>query len=206
MLIGYARCSTSGQDHALQIDALAAAGCERIFTETASGSQKDRPELAAALSHLRAGDVLVIWKLDRLARSLSQLLSTAEDLEGRGVGLRSLTEDIRTDTPSGKLVFSLFGALAEFERSLIAERVRAGIEAAKAKGKLGGRPRKFTDTKLKAAKALLEAGSLPVEEVARQVGISAASLYRYFPRARSDAGRWAAPKMERVPPVLVPSD
>ena len=109
------------------------------------------------------------WKLDRLARSLSQLLATAEDLERRGIGLRSITEDIRTDTPGGRLVFALFGALAQFERELIRERVAAGIAAAKAKGKLGG-----------------------------------ASLYRYFPKARTDAGRWAAPKMDRVPPVLAP--
>lgn len=202
MLVGYCRVSTTDQDTALQEDALIAAGCERIFRESASGASRDRPELAKARDFLRPGDVLVCWRLDRLSRSLTQLLATAEDLERRGIQLRSLQEQIDTTTPAGKMIFAVMGALAEFERAIIRERTAAGIAAARARGRIGGRPRAVTDAKLLACKALLEDGSLSVEEVARQVGISAASVYRYFPKARTDAGRWAAPKLERIPDIL----
>jgi DNA invertase Pin-like site-specific DNA recombinase len=143
--------------------------------------------LAAALDFMREGDTLVVWKLDRLARSLKQLLETVELLETRGAHFRSLTETIETGTPGGRLVFSVFGALAEFERGLIRERTLAGLAAAKARGKVGGRPRSITDKRLKAAEGLLKAGDLTVTEVAHQVGVSAATLYRYFPAARANA-------------------
>src|ERR1019366_5384910 len=140
MLIGYARVSTEDQDTALQRDALSAAGCERLFEETASGSRIDRAQLQAALGFARSGDTIVVWKLDRLARSLSQLIQTVEGLESRGVGIRSLTETIDSTTAGGKLVFHIFGALAEFERGVIRERTREGLLAARRRGRFGGRP------------------------------------------------------------------
>ncbi|MCB0018538.1 MAG: recombinase family protein, partial [Anaerolineales bacterium] len=135
MLIGYARVSTQDQKPELQLDALKAAGCEKVFVEKASGAQRERPELKAALDYMRDGDTLVVWKLDRLARSMKQLIETVEGLEEVGVGFRSLTEAIDTTTAGGKLVFHVFGALAEFERSIIRERTRAGLDAAKARGR-----------------------------------------------------------------------
>ena len=132
MLVGYARVSTQDQNPVLQLDALAGAGCERVFTEKASGAQRERPKLAEALDYMRAGDTLVIWKLDRLARSLKQLIETVEALSARDIGLRSVTEAIDTTTVGGRLVFHVFGALAEFERGVIRERTRAGLDAARA--------------------------------------------------------------------------
>ena len=140
MLIGYARVSTRDQTPALQLDALEAAGCERIFEETASGAHRDRPQLAAALDWMREGDALAVWRLDRLARSVRQLIDTVENLDARGIGFRSLTEAIDTTTAGGRLVFHIFGALAEFERNLISERTRAGLDAARARGQSAGRP------------------------------------------------------------------
>jgi len=142
MLVGYARVSTSEQDCALQTDALTAAGCDRVFVETASGMKQDRPELQAALSALQPGDTLVVWRFDRLARSLRQLLETIERLEGNGMRFRSLTEAVDTSTSGGKLIFSVLGAIAEFERAIISERTKAGLEAARLRGRIGGRPRK----------------------------------------------------------------
>ena len=144
MLVGYARVSTQDQNPDLQLDALKAAGCEKVFTEKASGGQRDRPELAAALSYMRPGDSLVVWKLDRLARSMPQLIDTVSTLEDQGIGFRSLTEAIDTTTAGGKLVFHIFGALAEFERSVIRERTRAGLKAARDRGRKGGRPQEST--------------------------------------------------------------
>lgn len=183
--VGYARVSTRDQNPTLQREALAAAGCERIFEEAASGAQRDRPQLMAALDYLRPGDTLTVWKLDRLARSLKQLIETVEELERRNVGFRSLTEAIDTTTPGGRLVFQIFGALAEFERGLIRERTRAGLESARAKGRLSGRPRTLTTKDIEAAKALLAGTDLSVEEVARRIGTSPATLYRYIPAARA---------------------
>ena len=140
MFIGYARVSTQDQNPELQLDALRQEGCEKIFTEKLSGARRDRPELKAALEYMRSDDTLVVWKLDRLARSLKQLIETVEDLEERGIGFSSLTEAIDTTTPSGKLVFHIFAALAEFERSIIRERTMAGLNAARERGRLGGRP------------------------------------------------------------------
>ncbi len=183
--VGYACVSTQDQDLTLQLDALQAAGCERIFTEKASGAQRDRPQLSAALDYMRPDDTLVVWKLDRLARSLRQLLDTVEALHGRQIGLRSLTEAIDTGTPGGTLVFHLFGALAEFERSIIRERTRAGLAAARAHGRTGGRPPALSAGDKIAAHALLKDPAITVEDVARRLQVSPATLYRHFPGGRS---------------------
>lgn len=185
MLVGYARVSTQDQKPELQLDALKAAGCEKVFVEKASGAQRERPELKAALDYMRDGDTLVVWKLDRLARSMKQLIETVEGLEEVGVGFRSLTEAIDTTTAGGKLVFHVFGALAEFERSIIRERTRAGLDAARARGRKGGRPPKLKDSDLKAARAMLADKSITVEEVAKHLRVSPATLYRHLPAARA---------------------
>ena len=185
MLIGYARVSTQDQNPALQLDALKAAGCERVFEERASGAQRDRPQLTAAIDYMRAGDTLVVWKLDRLARSIKQLIETVEAMEGQGIGFRSLTEAIDTTTPGGKLVFHIFGALAEFERSIIRERTRAGLEAARSRGRRGGRPAKLNERDLVAARAMLANDAITVEDVARRLQVSPATLYRHLPAARA---------------------
>ena len=185
MLIGYARVSTQDQKPALQLDALKLAGCDRVFEEKASGAQRDRPQLKAALEYMRSGDTLVVWKLDRLARSMKQLIETVEELEGQGIGFRSLTEAIDTTTPGGKLVFHIFGALAEFERSIIRERTRAGLDAARARGRRGGRPPKLREKDLVAARAMLANDEITVEDVARRLQVSPATLYRHLPAARA---------------------
>ena len=192
MLIGYARVSTTDQDLELQRRALKEAGCERIFEEKASGAQRDRPQLMAALDFMRKGDTLVVWKLDRLARSLKQLIETVELFDERGAHLKSLTEQIDTSTPGGKLVFHVFGALAEFERGLIRERTLAGLAAARARGRVGGRPRSVSDASLKAARAMLAAGDLTVSEIASQIGVSPSTLYRHIPSARAAAAETSA--------------
>lgn len=184
MLVGYARVSTQDQKPELQLDALKAAGCEKLFVEKASGAQRDRPELKAALEYMRDGDTLVVWKLDRLARSVKQLIETVEHLEGQRIGFRSLTEAIDTTTAGGKLVFHIFGALAEFERTIIRERTRAGLDAAKARGRKGGRPSKLKEDDLKAARAMLADKSITVIEVAKRLGVSPATLYRHLPAPR----------------------
>ena len=181
MRIGYARVSTLDQNPALQLEKLRAAGCEKIVTEKASGARADRPELTRLLNDmLRGGDTLVIWKLDRLARSLKQLIQTAEDLKGRGIGLVSLTDAIDTSSSGGMLVFHMLGAIAEFERALIKERTVAGLAEARRKGRTGGRPRSLTDKDAAAAKALLADGTLSSKEVAARFGVSKATLYRYL--------------------------
>ena len=185
MLIGYARVSTQEQDLALQLDALKAAGCQRTYEERASGAQRDRPELKAALGYMREGDTLVVWKLDRLARSLKQLIDTVEDLGARGIGLRSLTEAIDTTTSGGKLIFHIFAALAEFERAVIRERTLAGLAAARARGRKGGRPPALAAKDLAAAKAMLRDPEITVGEIARRLNVAPSTLYRHLPRARS---------------------
>jgi DNA invertase Pin-like site-specific DNA recombinase len=185
MFIGYARVSTSDQNPELQLDALRAAGCEKIFEEKASGAKRDRPTLTEALQYTRAGDTLVIWKLDRLARSLKQLLETVETLEQQGVGLLSLTESIDTSSASGKLVFHLFGALAEFERSLIRERTIAGLAVARERGRVGGRPRALSEIDVAKAKAMLRDPEITAKQVARTLGVSVSTLYTYIPGGRS---------------------
>lgn len=175
-LIGYARVSTAEQDTALQTDALRKAGCERIFEDTASGAKADRPGLAAALAYLRDGDVLAVWRLDRLGRSLSHMIETVGTLETRGVGFRSLTENIDTTTPGGRLIFHVFGALGQFERDLIRERTKAGLNAAAARGRKGGRKPVVTADKLKRAREHL-ANGLNVRETAAQLRVGKTALY-----------------------------
>src|SRR5208337_2976126 len=174
MKIGYARVSTQDQSTILQLDALTAVGCERIFSEKASGSKTDRPELLKALEYARSGDVIVVWKLDRLARSMKQLIETMEMLRERGIALESLTEKIDTASAQGKLVFGIFASLAEFERSLIREGVNAGLEAARLRGRKGGRPR-VGEEKLSHASALLRAG-FSQATAAKAAGIARATL------------------------------
>lgn len=174
--IGYARVSTAEQDLALQFDALAKAGCARVFEDTASGATADRPGLPAALAFAREGDVLVVWKLDRLGRSLPHLIETVNALEARGVGFRSLTEAIDTTTPGGRLIFHIFGALGQFERDLIRERTRAGLDAAAARGRRGGRRPVMTEEKLRRARKLMAQG-LTVREVAARIKVGKTALY-----------------------------
>ncbi|WP_108485480.1 recombinase family protein [Oceaniglobus ichthyenteri] len=176
-LIGYARVSTAEQDLALQLDALQAVGMTRIFEDRGvSGAKTERPGLTAALSFLRDGDTLVVWKLDRLGRSMTHLLQTVTDLERRGVGFRSLTENIDTTTPTGRLVFHIFGALGQFERDLIRERTQAGLAAAAARGRKGGRPVAATPEKVARARQLIATG-LTVREAAARVKIGKSALY-----------------------------
>jgi DNA invertase Pin-like site-specific DNA recombinase len=187
MLIGYARVSTEGQKLDAQKDALQAAGCEMIFEDVASGAKQARPGLEQALSYARAGDTLVVMKLDRLGRSLPHLIETVRDLEKRGAGFRSLGESIDTTTSGGRLIFHVFGALAEFERDLIRDRTNAGLAAARARGRKGGRPPKLAGKKLEMAKALLRDKSLPISEVCKMLGVAKTTLYRSLP-ASADAG------------------
>jgi len=183
MDIGYARVSTGEQLLDLQLDALAQAGCGRVFTETASGATAERFQLKEALAYARPGDTLVVWRLDRLGRSLRHLIETVADLHARGIGFRSLTERIDTTTPGGKLVFHVFGALAEFERDLIRERTHAGLAAARARGRKGGRPKKLADPKtLALAQKLYDDGGTDVATICRTLGVSRATLYRYLER------------------------
>jgi len=176
--IGYARVSTTDQTTDLQTDALGAAGCEKIFSDEISGSTKDRPGLTQALEYLREGDVLIVWRLDRLGRSIRNLIELINDLQSRGIGFRSLTEAIDTSTPGGQLVFHLFAALAEFERAIIRERVNAGLVAARRRGRVGGRPSVVTDSKASAITALAAQG-LSVSEICISLGISRASYFRH---------------------------
>ncbi len=185
MLVGYARVSTQDQDVALQIDALNEVDCERIFEEKASGAQRDRPQLKEAVAYMRPGDTLVVWKLDRLARSLKQLIETVEGLEEKGIGFRSLTEAIDTTTSGGKLIFHIFAALAEFERSIIHERTMAGLTSARARGRLGGRPPALSSDDVAAAKAMLGDPEITVAEVARRLNVAESTLYRHLPGGRS---------------------
>ena len=174
--IGYARVSTSDQNPMLQLDALEKIGCMRVFRDKASGAKTDRPGLSAALGFVREGDVLVVWKLDRLGRSLPHLIDTVSTLDARGVGFRSLTEAIDTTTPGGRLIFHIFGALSQFERDLIRERTRAGLAAALARGRKGGRRPVMSDDKLRIAKILMEQG-LTVREAAGRIKVGKTTLY-----------------------------
>jgi DNA invertase Pin-like site-specific DNA recombinase len=185
VLLGYARVSTREQNPDLQGDALREVGCEKIFMEKASGAQRERPELLAALDYMRKEDILVVWKLDRLARSLKQLIETIEMLETRKKGFRSLTESIDTTTPGGRLIFHIFASLAEFERSVIRERTMAGLAAAKKSGRRGGRPPSLMDEDLIAARALLKDENISVEDVAKRLSVAPSTLYRHIPGGRS---------------------
>ncbi|MBW8310051.1 MAG: recombinase family protein [Candidatus Paracaedibacteraceae bacterium] len=188
MLIGYARVSTQEQNLDLQMHALQEAGCHKIFTEKASGAQRERPELTSALHYMRKGDTLVVWKLDRLARSLKQLIETVEKLESQEIGFQSLTEAINTTTSGGRLIFHIFASLAEFERSIIKERTLAGLSAAKRLGRVGGRPPSLKAEDLIAAKALLKDDNITVEEVAKRLSVAPSTLYRHLPGGRSCIG------------------
>jgi DNA invertase Pin-like site-specific DNA recombinase len=179
MLIGYARISTLDQTLALQQDALTAAGCEQLYTDTVSGSVTTRPGLTQAFSHLRAGDTLVVWRLDRLGRSLAHLIATIRDLQERGIGFRSLQEQIDTTTSGGKLIFHVFGALAEFERDLIRERTHAGLQAARARGRLFGRPKVLSPRKVEQLQTLAKDEHTIVGEICQTLGISRSTYYRY---------------------------
>jgi DNA invertase Pin-like site-specific DNA recombinase len=177
MLIGYARISTHDQTLNLQQDALQQASCNKIFTDTASGAKTERKGLEEALNYVRKGDTFVAWRLDRLGRSLPHLIATMTDLEERGIGFKSLTENIDTATSGGKLIFHIFGALAEFERNLIRERTQAGLAAARARGRKGGRPRALTGKQLGIAQDLYEKRH-PIKEICRMLKVSKATLYR----------------------------
>ena len=179
MLIGYARVSTTDQTLDLQTDALQAAGCERHFSDIVSGATVERPGLTAALTECRVGDTLVVWKLDRLGRSLPHLVETVRDLGARGVGFKSVQENLDTTTSGGKLIFHIFASLAEFERDLIRERTNAGLSAARARGRTGGRPKGVDQKKKKAALALKKDSGRSIREICEIVGISRNTYYKY---------------------------
>lgn len=180
MLIGYARVSTDDQNLDLQRDALEKAGCEKIYTDQQSGASTDRLGLAGVLEIARSGDTLVVWRLDRLGRSLKHLIHLVEKLEQQGIGLRSLQENIDTTTSGGRLVFHLFGALAEFERNLIRERTQAGLSAARARGRLGGRPKLLDPKKRELALRLYKERQHSIVEICQIMGISKSTLYNYL--------------------------
>jgi DNA invertase Pin-like site-specific DNA recombinase len=175
---GYTRVSRLDQRPTLQLDALQAANCERVFSDRSSGSVAERPELNSALDYLRPGDTLVVWRLDRLGRSLRHLIDVMRSLEERGVGFRSLTEGIDTTTVGGRLVFHIFGALAEFERELLRERTVAGLSAARARGRNGGRPSVMTTDKTRVAREMYESRLYSVQAIATTLGVSRATIYR----------------------------
>lgn len=187
MLIGYARVSTSEQDLAPQLAALREAGCEKVFSDKASGVKADRVGLADALSHARAGDVLVVWKLDRLGRTMKGLVDLAADLADRDVGLRSLTDGIDTAGTAGKLVFHIMAAMAEMERDLVRERTTAALVVARSEGRVGGRKTVMTPERIAAARKLLASGTKP-REIAKVIGVSVPTLYRHLPAATQDSG------------------
>jgi DNA invertase Pin-like site-specific DNA recombinase len=180
MIIGYARVSTNDQTLDLQLDALKKAGCEQVYSDTASGAKVDRKGLQDALIHLREGDVLVVWRLDRLGRTLKQLIELINDLNARGIGFKSIQENIDTTTSGGKLVFHIFGALAEFEREVIRERTNAGLQAARARGRKGGRTKKLDERGAARLYKLYDSREYRVEEICEMLGIKRATLYRYL--------------------------
>ena len=180
MLIGYARVSTQDQHLDLQLKSLTEAGCERIFQDKISGKQVEKAGLNEALSHLRKGDTLVVWKLDRLGRSVKQLVTLIDQLNKEGIQFKSITDSIDTSTPSGRFFFHVMASLAEMERELMVERTKAGLVAAKQQGRTGGRKPKMTSSKITSAKKLLASGT-PPKEVAKNLGISIATLYRWVP-------------------------
>ena len=186
MRVGYGRVSTQDQSIRLQRDALKEADCEKIFIEKANGTQADRPQLTKALDYLRKGDTLIVWKLDRMARSLKQLVETVGELNERGIHFRCLTQDINTRTANGRLVFGIFASLAEFERELIRERTLAGLESARREGRVGGRPRKLKQEDVEAAKAMIKETGLSVRQIAEILGVSYRTLYRALPGGRAN--------------------
>lgn len=176
----YARVSTTDQNLSLQKDALEKAGCERIYEDELSGTKDNRPGLLKALEMLRDNDTLVVWKLDRLGRSVKSLIELVSELNSKNIHFKSLTDSIDTSTPSGRFFFHVMASLAQMERELIVERTKAGLESAKKLGRVGGRKRTMTDSKLSSAKKLLETG-IPPKDVAKDLGVSLATLYRWIP-------------------------
>lgn len=176
--LGYARVSTDDQNLDLQRDALVRNGCATIYEEKMSGKTSERPELGQCIKALRSGDTLVVWRLDRLGRSLSDLIRIVTDLERRGIGFESISEKIDTATAAGKLIFHVFGALAEFERNLIRERTVAGLTAARARGRKGGRKRKLDERQIKEVRTLLRNPDIPVKDVAKRYAVSRSTLYK----------------------------
>src|SRR3954451_9604326 len=179
MMIGYARVSTTDQTLDLQLDALQKAGCSKIFTDTASGAKAERKGLEEAISYVRAGGTVAVWRLDRLGRSLQHLIETISKLDAQNIGFKSLTENIDTTTSGGKLTFHIFGALAEFERNLIRERTSAGLQAARERGRKGGRPKILSSSKIEMARKLYADKTNAVEDICKTLGISRATLWRY---------------------------
>lgn len=180
MLIGYARVSPMEHHLDLQLDVLGQAGCTSIFTDNASGTKAERPELEQAVAHLRDSDTLVVWRLDRLGKSLNHLIETLTKLDERNIGFKSLSEDIDTTTPDGKLAFHIvIGSLAEFERDILRERTQAGLEAARARGRNGGRPKSLTGKKAAMAQALYKERGSSISEICKALSISRTTLYRY---------------------------
>src|ERR671933_1183239 len=180
MLIGYARVSTNEQTLDLQKDALEQIGCTKIFSDVVSGAKQERKGLEEALEYVREGDILIVWRLDRLGRSLKHLIETITELNNRKIGFKSIQENIDTTTSGGKLVFHIFGALAEFERDIIRERTQAGLIAARARGRKGGRPKTLTGNKVAMAQALYNDKHHPIAEICKTLTISRATLYRYI--------------------------
>ncbi|MCX7089839.1 MAG: recombinase family protein [Legionellales bacterium] len=180
MLVGYARISTNDQNLRMQEDALKAAGCEELYTDIASGVKAERPGLNNALSYLRKGDTLVVWKLDRLGRSLGNLIQIIKDLSKKEIGFKCLQENIDTTTSGGQLIFHIFGALAQFERELIKERTQAGLKAARVRGRLGGRPALLNKQQVKKLRDHYEKGDLSINEICKLFNITKPTLYRYL--------------------------
>jgi DNA invertase Pin-like site-specific DNA recombinase len=178
MNIGYARKSSADQNFDLQLDALNKAGCERIFDDVASGAKSDRQGLKNAIEFARSGDVIVCWKLDRVGRSLRDLIETINTLKDRGIGFRCLTQPVDTTTSAGMLVFQIFGAMAEFERSLIRERTQAGLLASRARGRLGGRPKSVNENRIASASTLYKDGKMSINQICQTLKISRATFYR----------------------------
>ncbi|WP_422450654.1 MULTISPECIES: recombinase family protein [unclassified Endozoicomonas] len=185
MKIGYARVSTKDQDLSLQREALLAAGCNKIYEDKVSGTQSNREGLKLAFEVLRDGDTLIVWKLDRLGRSATNLITLINELEQQDCHFVSLTDNIDTSTTAGRFFFHVMASLAQMERELIVERTRAGLEIAKQRGRVGGRKRQMTDSKIDAAKKLLSNG-LPAKEVAENLGVSIPTLYRWLPASQRD--------------------
>lgn len=192
MLIGYARVSTIDQTMALQEDALKQVGCDRIFRDVVSGAATVRLGLSEALAYARDGDVLVVWKLDRLGRSLAHLIQLVEELKNRGIGFKSLQEQIDTTTAGGQLIFHIFGALAEFERALIRERTQAGLTAARLRGRVGGRPKRLTSAQVRMAQQLLENPDMTTQQVAEALHVSRTTLYRALKRHEKEGRQGTA--------------
>ena len=184
MLVGYARVSTVDQNLDLQLSALKDAGCEKVYEDKISGTKSNRPGLALALEVLRKNDTLVVWKLDRLGRTVKGLIDLVNQLHQKEINFKSITDNVDTSTPSGRFFFHVMASLAQMERELMAERTKAGLAAAKAKGRVGGRKRKMTQSKIESAKQLLANGILP-KDVAQNLGISVPTLYRWIPASNN---------------------